>query len=437
MSKQKCSNKGSQLQVVLEELVEQANEVVQFSQRNRELNAQRFVQVVVLGWLQQPKASLNQLAQAGKALGCKISGSALHERMGREAVALLGRVLVNALQQVQPYGRLPIEALATFSAVHVTDSTQICLPPTMRQAFEGSNGEAKMKLQVTLDYLTGQWVGLEMAAGKSSDQHSDLPQHQAKAGSLNLFDLGYVKQERLRDIDAQQAYFVCRYQTQTALYHRESGERFDLEAYLRTLSVDARECEVAFGARLHLPVRLVARRLSLASAAARRRKAKQKYHADGKTCSSSYLYLLGWDILITNLPQTLAPFDLVFDLYPIRTQIEWLFRVWKSQLQVDHFGHWRLERVLVQLYAHLIGILLGHRLTAGSLWRDGLEPSFLKCVQVLQTHIHDLLRCIARAWRGLRPWCQRLEDAFRLFGRKTKRKKAPSTFDSLLNWCLS
>jgi len=70
-------------------------------------------------------------------------------------------------------------------------------------------------------------------------------------------------------------------------------------------------------------------------------------------------------------------------IYPIRKQIEWIFRVWKSQLQVHYFGkNWRIERVLCQRYPHLIGILLCHRLTAGWLLQDKQEHSFSKCVKL-------------------------------------------------------
>jgi hypothetical protein len=44
----------------VDELVQQANEICRFSQRNRQLNAERFVQVLILGWLQQADASLNE-----------------------------------------------------------------------------------------------------------------------------------------------------------------------------------------------------------------------------------------------------------------------------------------------------------------------------------------------------------------------------------------
>jgi len=437
MSSSKCSSKEAQLQVVLDELVQQANEICRFSQRNRQLNAERFVQVLVLGWLQQADASLNELAQSAQRLGCWVTGSAINERIGVTAIEMLGRVLVGALRHRVRQSRLPMGALNSFTAIHVTDSTQISLPEALLAEFRGANNNAMVKLQVTFDYLTGEWVALEIVEGKTPDNHSALPLQQALAGSLNLFDLGYFKQERLRNIAAQDAYFVSRYQSQTALYEPQTGEQLHLADWLPTLAVNEAERRVQLGSRVHLPVRLVVRRLPQKAAAARRRKAKKKYKGQGKTCSKAYLLLLGWDILISNLPAQTWTRTQIFDLYPIRTQIEWLFRVWKSQLKVDHFGNWRIERVLCQLYAHLIGILLCQRLSAGWLWRDGQEYSLLKCVQILQAHVTDLMQCIAHGWRGLRTWQRNLEAAFTQFGRKTKRKKAPSTCQILMGWGLS
>ncbi|HKI70165.1 MAG TPA: IS4 family transposase [Verrucomicrobiae bacterium] len=418
----------------MEQIVQEANTHSQFSQRATILTAERFVQILVLGWLQHGTASLNELAHMAQALDCQITGSALHERIGSAAVALLAQVMVGCLQQVMAYPRLPLGRLATFSAINVTDSTQIALPLTLRSDFAGNKDNAIVKAQVTLEYLTGQWVACELEAGKTPDQNSDLPLQQAQAGSLNLFDLGYFKQERLHDMAAQGAYFVSRYQSQTNLYEPEMAQPIDLLDWLQSLTVNQAERTLELGARVRLPVRLLARRLAQPAADARRRKAKKKAKEQGKTCSAAYLFLLGWDLLITNLPATDWSLAHVFDLYPIRIQIEWLFRVWKSQLKVDHFGNWRRERVLCQLYAHLIGALLCQRLTAGWSWHADCEYSLLKCVQIIQRRIADLMPRIARAWRGIRTWCRDLEAAFQQFGRKTKRKKTPSTLQILFDW---
>jgi hypothetical protein len=437
MSTSKYTDKVREMQKVLEELVVEANAICQFSQRNTELNGERFVQVLVLGWLKKGDASLNELAEMATDLGCAITGSALHERISTAAVRLLGYVLMAALHQRFQVAPSIVDALADFTAVHVTDSTQISLPQSLREDFAGGNDDAKLKLQVTLEYVSGQLVALEMEPGQATDRASELPVKQAIAGSLNIFDLGYFKQERLRDITQQAAFFVSRYQAQTAVYEIETGERFDLAAYLRAHAGRPVDCWLRLGARVQVPVRLVARPAPQAIADKRRRQAKKTAREQGYTCSATYLYLLGWDILLTNLADEQWPLTQIFDLYPIRMQIEWVFRVWKSQLRVDYFGKWRVERVLCQLYAHLIGIVLCHRLTYGWVWQYGQEHSFAKCVQVIQRKITDLMCCIHRHWYGIQAWVRRLEEAFQHFGRKTKRKKEPSTLQTLMDWGLS
>jgi hypothetical protein len=226
-------------------------------------------------------------------------------------------------------------------------------------------------------------------------------------------DLGYFKQEYLRDIDQQAAYFVCRYQSQTALYHPETGTGLALGTWLKRLTTHAAERVVLLGGRVKWLGRMVVRRLTQPAADARRRNAKQKARKQGKTCSAAYLFLLGWDILVTNLDAADGPLAQIFDVYPLRFQIEWLFRVWKDQLGVDELGNWRIERVLCQLYAHLLAAILTLLLTAAHRWRGTFEHSFAKCVQVIQAAVKGLMRCLARSGWGMAAWLQRLEEDFR------------------------
>jgi len=44
-------------------------------------------------------------------------------------------------------------------------------------------------------------------------------------------------------------------------------------------------------------------------------------------------------------------------LYTVRWQIELVFKLWKSQMQLNHIAGLRKERVQVELYAKLIGLM--------------------------------------------------------------------------------
>lgn len=435
MSVKKSSEVYEEIQKVLVNYSQQANEWARFSQRQTQINAETFVQTLVLGWLQNPEASLNELAQSARELGLRLSGSALHERIGPEAVMLLAGVLKLALDDLRTPCPLPLTLLRQFRGIYITDSTQIALPSSMAALFRGNQDNSMLKVQVVWDYLNGNLAAIELEEGRSPDQNCTLHVRHAHRGSLHLFDLGYFKQEYLRDIDQQAAYFISRYQCRTAVYDVETQQRLELASLLKHVVGDQVDCQVLLGGRVKLGVRLVARRLSQQAADARRRKAKKKARKQGQTCTADYLLLLGWDILVTNLEPQVWTVAHLFDFYAIRFQIEWMFRTWKTQLGVDKLGKWRVERVLCQLYARLLGAILTHLLTAPWRWRAG-EYSFAKCVQVIQLTIPRLMRCMAHQGRGGIAWVRQLTDNFQRFGRKTKRRKSPSTTQIIYNWGL-
>lgn len=436
MSKKKSTELQERIQRLLIDYAEEANEWTQFSERDTQLNAVNFVQTLVLGWLKKGDASLNELAHSAKDLGIEISASALHERINLDAVMLLASVVQRALEGLREPCPLQIEQLSQFKGIYITDSTQIALPSALADIFRGAKSNAIVKLQVTWDYLNGNLAAIEVEDGRSADQKCTLHVSHAQSGTLQLFDLGYFKQEYLRDIDQQDAYFVSRYQSQTGLYQIEDELSFDLVAWLKTLKSNEAQIPILLGGRTKHPLRLVVRRLSKKVAAARRRKARKKAKKNGQTASKRHLFLQGWDMLLTNLPADDWTIQQLFDLYGIRFQIEWVFRIWKDQMDLDYCGNWRIERVLVQLYAHLLGAILAHTLTTHWRW-DTVEFSFVKCVQIIQTATQGLMRCFARQGYGLAAWIKRLTDDFRQFGLKSKRRKSPSTLQMIDNWGLS
>lgn len=436
MSKKKSNEVQAKIQKLLVKYAEEANEWTQFSERDTEINAVSFVQTLVLGWLKKGDASLNELAHSAKDLGIKTSASALHERINLDAVMLLASVVQLALENLREPCPLQIEQLSQFEGIYITDSTQIALPSALAHIFRGAKSNAIAKLQVTWDYLNGNLAAIEVEDGRSADQKCKLHVSHAQAGTLQLFDLGYFKQEYLRDIDEQDAYFVSRYQSQTSLYQTEDVLSLDLVAWLKTLKSNEANIPILLGGRTKHPLRLVVRRLSKKVADARRRKARKKAKKNGQTASKRLLFLQAWDILLTNLPEADWSIKQLFDLYGIRFQIEWIFRIWKDQMDLDYCGNWRIERVLVQLYAHLLGATLAHILTANWRW-DSVEFSFFKCVQIIQKATQRLMRCLARQGYGLSAWMKQLQDDFRQFGLKSKRRKSPSTLQIVNNWGLS
>ena len=150
----------------------------------------------------------------------------------------------------------------------------------------------------------------------------------------------------------------------TAIFDPASGDRLDLLAWLRTQTTPTVETRWLIGAEEQLPCRVLVAKLPPEVADRRRQKAREAARRKGRTLSPRHLELLGWNIYITNVPASLLTLPQVLVMYAVRWQIELIFKVWKSQWAVDRVMGRRRERILTEIYAKLIGIVVTHFLIA-------------------------------------------------------------------------
>ncbi|MDP9473893.1 MAG: hypothetical protein M3Q71_25075, partial [Chloroflexota bacterium] len=94
-----------------------------FVQRDSKLSGPLFLLVLVTGFLHQPAASLNFLAQVAGDLGVPLTRQGLHQRLGAPAVAFLRAMLQHSLQALHSKTQLPLPVLTQFAAVYLHDST--------------------------------------------------------------------------------------------------------------------------------------------------------------------------------------------------------------------------------------------------------------------------------------------------------------------------
>jgi hypothetical protein len=244
--------------------------------------------------------------------------------------------------------------------------------------------------------------------------------------------LGYYDQKVFATLDRKGAFFVSRLSPQAALYWEKGDtEGFDLVAFLQSLAEDQHEFEAIIGSRVKQAVRVLVQRVPLEQAAERRRKAKKRRRKAGNTASSRLLALQDWQIFITNVPQHQLDFQQVLLAYRVRWQIELIFKLWKSQARLTRIGNWRPERVLCQLYARLIAVLLFHHLTAPLRFSAHFELSLPKAFLLVQRHALSLIQAVADGWANLPSVFKRLLSDFIRFAPKDKRSKSPSTYQQL------
>ncbi len=279
MSKDQYKAIGKNWQAILSELVVEAEGLAQSVERRGKLGVDKLVQTLVLSCLEEPAASLQDMVQVAQSLGVRVGKSSLHERLTHRLVMVLAALLDLSLKRVVALPAALVPRLQAVRGVYIVDSTQVTVCPALYESFGGSGGVAKLKTHVVLEYLSGGIHMLENVAGRQPDQRCPLWSALMQPNGLYLFDLGYFKQETLRDLHETHAFYLTRCQSQVALYEPTTLEALDLNERLKRERGDGLEVTCRLGSRVKTPVRLVARRLADEVAAARRRHAKQKTKA--------------------------------------------------------------------------------------------------------------------------------------------------------------
>jgi hypothetical protein len=343
--------------------------------RTRRFTGATLCQTLVFGWLATPAATLDQLCQMAAACGVRISPQGLTRRFTPAAAQMLKHVLDAPVAQVLATDPVALPVLQRFAGVYLQDCTVITLPAALAHHWSGcgdatSDGHtAALKLGVRLDLLHGTLHGPVLAAGRTHDRTVAAALPAVPPGSLRVADLGFFSLQDLAAQDRAKRYWLTRIQTGTALFDTtgRQWEVLDLvEQHVRCLT----ECEVLVGASERIACRLIATPVPDAVAAQRRRRMRAEAKRRCQPLTADRLRLAAYTVFITNVPaQLLSPAEALV-LARARWQIELLFKCWKADGQVDAWRTQSAERILCEIYAKLIGMVLQHwvLLTAG--WED-------------------------------------------------------------------
>ena len=422
------------LQDVLSTITHDLGRETHFVQRVSKLEGARFVQTLVFTYLANPQATLAELTQTAAALDVQITPEGLTQRFTESAATLLQRVLAAAVQRVLAADPLAIPLLDRFAGVYLEDSTVIVLPDALRPLWPGcgnatDQGTAALKINLRLDLCTGHLADLSLHAGRVHDSRAAQPLTTLPAGALYLADLGYFSLDRLQQISQQHAYFLSRLQGQTTVFDAVGTRWDDLGALLERHGAQV-DLPVTLGISQRLPARLVAVRVPQAVADERRRKLRTEARRKGQAVSARRLALAAWTIFITNAPAEVLPLAAVLVLARARWQIELLFKLWKSQGRIDESRSRKPWRVLCDVYAKLLAMILQHWVWLTSLWGYP-DRSLVKAAQTVQKYA---LQLASGLWSHLRT-IETLTLIARCLPqgcRMNRRKQHPNTYQLLL-----
>jgi len=401
-----------------------------FVQRASKLTGAAFVQALVFGWLANPQASVEALAQAAAAVGVAISAQGLDQRFTEAAAVFLEEMLAAAVQTVIAADPVAIPLLERFTAVVLLDSSTITLPAALALWWPGcSAGTAALKLHVRYDLCRGCLRGLVVQEGRISDRSTTMQTAPLPRGALRISDLGFFTLGVFAAMTAQGVYWLSRLAPGTAIYTPD-GARWDVLDLLAAQGAAMVDLTVTLGVDHRLPGRLLAVRVPEEVVNQRRRRLRAEATRRGRTPSAAQLAWCAWTIVVTSVPPTLLSLREALVLLRARWQIELLFKLWKSHGHIDESRSANPWRVLTEVFAKLLAMVVQHWLLLVSCWAFP-DRSLLKAAQTIRPHALSIASALvypafldhilAVVQRCVAAGC-----------RLNRRKKHPNTYQLLL-----
>jgi hypothetical protein len=409
-----------------------------FCRRARKLTGPVFAQTLVFSLLENPAATLDDFADvADDILDTTVTPQAFDKRFTAAAATFLHDLFLEAFNRscnsLQP-ALLPV--LQRFSGVFLRDATLISLPPCLAALFPGRGGRhtphgqaAAVKLVFEAEVTTGDLTEVSILAGLDNEKTAEVANKPLPQGALLLEDMGFFSGERLQAYIDQGVYVLTRIPVWTAVFDLK-GQRLDLLKELRKVKGDRleRQVRILHGSKLEL--RLLAVRLPEQEAQQRRERVRQEAKQRGREVSQRKLDLCEWNILVTNAPKSLLSLEQACVVRRVRWQIELVFKVFKSEGKIDESRSACPHRVLCELYAKLLGMVV-QQWTLLAAGYQMLKHSARRASRRVRRRALKLLQGIKRL-ETLGSELVKLAKSLHRHCRVVRRQADPSTLDLLI-----
>ena len=254
------------------------------------------------------------------------------------------------------------EKLKQFKRILIEDSTCIKLNNKLEPEYPGSRNNreknhAILKIQTTYEVIKRRFIRFKMTNFRKNDQgYSPEITEIAKPGDLVIRDLGYFVIEVFKKLQNKGVEFITRIRRDENIYGKKDEKPIDLAKMLKKRG--DLDIKVFIGEAERLPVRLIA--IPVEDEIANLRRMKAKTNRDRRlNPSKKYLFLLGWDLFITNVSKEKISCKDISAIYSIRWRIEIIYKCWKSYLGITNVMHnTNKTRLETFIYCMLIFIVL-------------------------------------------------------------------------------
>jgi Transposase DDE domain len=197
---------------------------------------------------------------------------------------------------------------------------------------------------------------------------------------------------------------------------------------LATVERPILEQPLLIGAKAQGATRRIAARVPEEVVNGRRRSARKNAKKKGYTPSQAHLTLLAWNLFITNVPETIWQPTTVLKVYPMRWQVERIFKSWKSSLHFASIKTTKAEPTLCYRYGRMLLMLLNYALCPqiqAALWeKQQREVRVLKLVRHCQAFAERWMQAIFQSAFELRRLLQQLcTTAERLVAKASRKRR--------------
>ncbi|HCI78941.1 MAG TPA: IS4 family transposase [Ktedonobacter sp.] len=389
-----------------------------------------FVQMLVLGWLQTPDASLEALVQFGEEVGIHLTGQGLDERFSEQAVTLMQQVFEVALAQVVMADPVAVPLLQRFAGIVLEDSSIVRLPDAFADLFRGCGGSqegkgtaSSFKVFVRLEMLRGQLECSSLLDGRHAETRTPFRTSSSVSRTLQVRDRGFADLHRWRE-EAERGEEVLSYYKAGIHLLTRQAESLDLLAWLRQVESQA-ELEVLVGEQVRLPMRLLVERVPDEQRRQRQARQRQEAQKHGRCVPLESEELAGWTLVLTTASADLLTVSEAMIVVRLRWQIELLFKLWKQDGLLDEWRTQKRERILCEIYGKFIGLLVLHWLLIVGCWHQP-HRSLPKAAKAVRSRA-ILLAVALSGGMLLREATRRIQRATARGSQVNHRRKAPTT----------
>ncbi len=369
-----------------------------------------FAQTTVLCWMNEPQASYSQLQQVASSLGVQVSNQAIEQRFGKPSAALMQHLLEEAVGQVISSEASAPEVLGRFNGVYLQDGTVISLPAALAQSWPGCGGStpeagrSSVRAQVRLELAQGQMQGPWLQPGRAAERSGEAHETPRPLGCLYTVDVGYFTLTEMRRHGNEGRFWLTQAKANLKLYDQR-GQCWDLLDLLEAQHSETIDLQVQVGVKERLPARLIAVRLSKEQVKQRRARANKQHEGPPKGCqppgkrrsttgkrqrwrknrrvSPARERLMEWTVRLPNVPAERLSVEEALVLARCRGPLELLWKLWKQHGKLDTWRSMKPYRVLTEIFAKLLGLVITHWLTLLGCWQAP-NRSLVKAKQVVQ-----------------------------------------------------